>query len=299
MFDQLLEKLKDDKYITLETTPSHEPNITHIADSIFEHNLDKRVDGFSVTDNPLAKLKYSPILASIKLQQEFKKPIICTMSMRDRNIIALQSDLLAMNDFDIRAILALTGDPAKLSDQPNVKGVFEGNSLKLLEIVSQFNSGKDLANKEFKSSPKPIYPFVVSNSYANNFDSLFKKMGKKIDAGAIGIITQPVFDIEIVKELLKRFEMFGKTDARLILGIFPVTSYKTAKFLQDKIPGIFVPDSWIDALEIASKSTNPKEEEKKIGLELSKSLFKEIMKIYPKVHMMTANKFDIANELLS
>ena len=296
MFKELINKLQNDKYITLETTPSHEPNITNIVDKIFDYNLDKRVDGFSVTDNPLAKLKYSPILASIKLQQEFKKPIICTMSMRDRNIIALQSDLLAMNDFDIRAILALTGDPAKLSDQPNVKGVFEGNSLKLLEIVSQFNSGKDLANKEFKSTPKPIFPFTVSNSYANNFDSLFKKMGKKIDAGTVGIITQPVFDIDIVKELLSRFEMFGDTQARLIFGIFPVTSYKTVKFLRDNIPGIFVPDSWVDKLEIASKIG--KEEEYKIGLELSKNLFDEIMKIYPKVHIMTANKFDIADRII-
>ena len=296
MFEQLLDKLKNDQYITLETTPSHEPNITNIVDKIFQYNLDKKVDGFSVTDNPLAKLKYSPIMAAIKLQKEFKKPIICTMSMRDRNIIGLQSDLLGMNDFDIRAILALTGDPAKLSDQPDVKGVFEGNSLKLLEIVSQFNSGKDLANKEFKSAPKPIYPFVVSNSYANNFDSLFKKMGKKIDAGAVGIITQPVFDIEIVKELLNRFEIFKDTQAKLIFGIFPVTSFKTVKFLQDHIPGIFVPNSWVDALEVASKIS--KEEEKKVGLELSKKLFDDIIKIYPKVHIMTANRFDVADVLL-
>jgi 5,10-methylenetetrahydrofolate reductase len=296
MFEQLLDKLKHDRYITLETTPSHEPNITNILDKIFQYNLDKKVDGFSVTDNPLAKLKYSPILASIKIQQEFKKPVICTMSMRDRNIIALQSDLLAMNDFDIRTILALTGDPAKLSDQPDVKGVFEGNSLKLLEIINNFNSGKDLANKEFKSAPKPIFPFVVSNSYANNFDSLFKKMGKKIDAGAKGIITQPVFDIDIVKKLLEEFKQFGDTDARLIFGIFPVTSYKTVKFLRDHIPGIFVPDSWVNALEIASKIS--KDEEYKVGLELSQNIFKEIMKIYPKVHIMTANKFDIADRLL-
>jgi 5,10-methylenetetrahydrofolate reductase len=296
MFEQLLDKLKHDRYITLETTPSHEPNITNILDKIFQYNLDKKVDGFSVTDNPLAKLKYSPILASIKIQQEFKKPVICTMSMRDRNIIALQSDLLAMNDFDIRAILALTGDPAKLSDQPDVKGVFEGNSLKLLEIINNFNSGKDLANKEFKSAPKPMFPFAVSNSYANNFDSLFKKMGKKIDTGAKGIITQPVFDIDIVKKLLEEFKQFGDTDARLIFGIFPVTSYKTVKFLRDHIPGIFVPDSWVNALEIASKIS--KDEEYKVGLELSQNIFKEIMKIYPKVHIMTANKFDIADRLL-
>ena len=65
----------------------------------------------------------------LKLQQEFNKPVIATMSMRDRNKIALQSDLMGANDFDVRAILALTGDPAKMSDQPHAKGVFEANSI--------------------------------------------------------------------------------------------------------------------------------------------------------------------------
>jgi 5,10-methylenetetrahydrofolate reductase len=295
MFDTLLEILKSDTYITLETTPSHEPNINTILSKIQEFDLHKKVLGFSATDNPLAKLKYSPILASVKLQQTFNKPVICTMSMRDRNIIALQSDLLAMNDFDIRSILALTGDPAKLSDQPDPKGVFEGNSLKLLEIINSFNNGHDLAGKAFKSRTKPIYPFVVSNSYASNFDSLFKRMGKKIDAGALGVITQPVFDEEIVKILLEKFAQFDNK-AQLILGIFPVTSYRTVKFLSDHVPGISVPNLWVEKLEQASKVST--EEERKVGMELSKNIFDTVKKIHPKIHIMTANRFDIANELL-
>ena len=176
MFKTLIEKLYSDKYITLETTPSHEPTFDNILDKIEKYNLDKRVDGFSTTDNPLAKLKYNAIFASIKLQQRFNKPVITTVSMRDRNKIALQSDLLGANDFNVRAILALTGDPANMSDQPHTKGVFESNSNMLLEIINSFNNGMDYSGKLFKTFPKPIYPFSVINSYAKNMKSLEKKM---------------------------------------------------------------------------------------------------------------------------
>ena len=98
-------------------------------------NLADKVSGFSCTDNPLAKLKMSGVLAAIKLQQTFGKPVIATMSMRDKNKLSLQSEILGANDFNLRCILALTGDPAKLSDQPDVKGVVERDSTLLLSII--------------------------------------------------------------------------------------------------------------------------------------------------------------------
>ena len=141
------------------------------------------MDGFSTTDNPLAKLKYNAMFAALKLQQSFEKPVIATMSMRDKNKIALQSDLLGGNDFDIRAVLALTGDPAHMSDQPRVKGVFEGNSTVLLEMINSFNNGMDYSGKPFKTAPKKIYPYAVTNSFAKNMRSLEKKMTKKVQNG--------------------------------------------------------------------------------------------------------------------
>jgi 5,10-methylenetetrahydrofolate reductase len=303
MFEILIKKLQEDKYITLETTPSHEPVFDNIINTIEQYNLDKRVDGFSTTDNPLAKLKYNALFASIKLQQKFKKPVIATMSMRDRNKIALQSDLLGVNDFDIRAILALTGDPAHISDQPRAKGVFESNSTMLLEIIQSFNNGMDYAGKPFKTKPKTIYPFSVINSFTKNMKSLEKKMYKKILNGTKGIITQPVYDVENAKQLLGYFnsakDSFNdqRANSQLILGIFPITKLRTAQFLHSHVPGIYVPQDWIDSLTIASKISD--EEERKIGMKLSSNLLKSIQEFHPKVHLMTANKFDIANELLN
>ncbi|MFY4820807.1 methylenetetrahydrofolate reductase, partial [Aliarcobacter butzleri] len=250
-----------------------------------------------------AKLRYNSLFAALKLQQEFEKPVIATMTMRDRNKIALQSDLLGANDFDVRAILALTGDPAKMSDQPNSKGVFEANSLMLLKMIKSFNYGMDFAGHPFKIEPKQIFPFAVVNSYAKNFSSLEKKMHLKIQNGAIGIITQPIFDIENAQKLLESFDIAkenvegDKRKSQLIFGIFPVTKLRTALFLSAQVPGIHVPQFWIDALEKAHSIGE--EEEYKVGMELSSNLFKELNKLHPKIHLMTANRFDVANEIIS
>ncbi len=294
MFDTLINKLQNGTYITLETTPGHSAQFAPTIDKIETLGLDKLVDGFSTTDNPLAKLKYNSLFAAKMLQDKFNKPVIATMSMRDRNKIALQSDLLGANEIDVRAILALTGDPANMSDQPHTKGVFEGDSTLLLDIISAFNSGMNYAGKPFAIKPNPIYPFAVMNSYAKNPKTLQKKMQKKAKHGAKGIITQPVYSLENAKQLL---ELKGDLDTELILGIFPITKLRTAQFLAAHVPGINVPDNWIEALRIASQEGA--EEEYKVGFELSKNLFDEIKSYHPKIHLMTANQFEIAKDLLT
>ena len=302
MFDKLIDKLQNGDYITLETTPGHSPVFTPTIEKIEALGLDKLVDGFTTTDNPLAKLKYNSLFGAKMLQERFNKPVIATMSMRDRNKIALQSDLLGANEIDIRAILALTGDPATLSDQPHAKGVFEADSTLLLDIISAYNSGMDYAGKPFVQNPKSIHPFAVINSYAKNPKTLQKKMQKKIKHGACGIITQPVYSLENAKQLLELKEIANKEccsenkEAELILGIFPITKLRTAQFLAAHVPGINVPDNWIEALRIAH--AKGEEEEYKVGFELSKKLFDELKQLHPKLHLMTANQFKIAKEIL-
>ncbi|MCW9068379.1 MAG: methylenetetrahydrofolate reductase [Sulfurimonas sp.] len=302
MFDELINKLKNDTYITLETTPGHSPVFSPIIDKIAELGLDKLVDGFSTTDNPLAKLKYNSLFAAKMLQERFNKPVIATMSMRDRNKIALQSDLLGANEVDIRAILALTGDPATISDQPHAKGVFEADSTLLLEIISAFNHGMDYAGKPLSVKPETLYPFAVVNSYAKNPKTLQKKMQKKIKHGALGIITQPVYDTQSAKQLLELCDLANKEccnenkSAELVLGIFPITKLRTAQFLSAHVPGINVPIHWIEALRVANEKGA--EEEYRVGFELSKKLFDDIKEIHPKIHLMTANQFQIAKDIL-
>jgi len=302
LFDTLIDKLQNSTYITLETTPGHSPQFTPTVDKIEALGLQNFVDGFTTTDNPLAKLKYNALFAAKILQDRFNKPVIATMSMRDRNKIALQSDLLGANEVDIRAILALTGDPATISDQPHAKGVFEADSSLLLDIISAFNSGMNYAGKPITIKPKEIYPFAVVNSYAKNPKTLQKKMQKKIKHGAKGIITQPVYNLENAKQLLELLDEANNDccpkykRAELILGIFPITKLRTAQFLAAHVPGINVPDTWIEALRIANAKGT--QEEYKVGFELSKNLFEELKAHHPKIHLMTANQFQLAHDIL-
>jgi len=300
LFEPFIDKLRNGTYITLETTPSRSAQFAPILEKIAALELDTLVDGFSTTDNPLAKLKYNPLFAAMKLQDRFHKPVLATMRMRDRNRIALQSDLLGANEANVRAILALTGDSAHSSDQPNTKGVFEGNSNLLLDIISTLNSGTDLAQQKLIAPPLPLYPFAVIDSYSKNSASLQKKMTKKVAHGAIGIISQPIYDVESAQKLLSMMSEANQehnANCVLILGYFPITKLRTAKFLDENVPGIYVPHRWVEALETASKISV--EEEYRVGFQLSKTLFEELKALHPKIHIMTANQFELAKAILS
>ena len=302
MFNDLVQKLYHESYLTLETTPIHGAKIDSLITQIKKYNLNEKVTALSTTDNPLAKLKYSSLFAAIKLQNEFNKPVIATISMRDKNKIALQSDLLGANDFNVRAILSLTGDPAKMSNQPHTKGVFESNSNMLLDIINSFNNGMDYAGHLFKSKPKTIIPFSVVNSFSKSFKSLEKKMYQKIQKGAVGIITQPIYDVKNARLLLSHFNKAKsnftdkRNNSQLIFGIFPITKLRTAQFLSSHVPGIHVPNEWMDMLSKASQVSV--EEEYKVGMQLSAKLYNEIKKMHFKVHLMAANKYSVINEII-
>ena len=304
MFEKFCDILCNDKqFITVEVNPPHGASIDALLEDIKKYKLHEKVTGFSCTDNPLAKLKMSGVLSAIKIQQTFNKPVIATMSMRDKNKLSLQSTLLGANDFDLRCILALTGDPAKFSDQPDVKGVLERDSTLLLSIIHHLNKGVDYSNKVLKPAPKPIYPFAVANATAKDMNSLKKRMVKKLNYGARAIITQPVYGLENAKELLALFEE-AKTlsirdtakEAHLVLGQFPIVRARTANFIDDKVPGISVPKEIIDEMNLAAMDGEEKEQE--VGFALSKRIFDDVMKEHGKVHLMTHNRFDLCAELI-
>ncbi|HHD82398.1 MAG TPA: methylenetetrahydrofolate reductase [Campylobacterales bacterium] len=304
MFEKFCKQLHSKKpFITVEISPPHGASIKPIIEKIESVNLQDKVTGFSVTDNPLAKLKMSGILSAIQVQQRFQKPVIATMSMRDKNKLSLQSTLLGANDLDLRAILALTGDPAKYSDQPKVKGVLERDSTLLLSIIYRLNNGFSYSNKELNPKPKPIYPFAVSNAHAKDMKRLKKNMLKKLNYGARGIITQPVYTVKSAKKLLEIFEEAKAESVRdtaknaeLILGQFPVISARTANFISDKVPGIYVPKSIIEEMDLAAMDGKGKEQE--VGFNLSKEIFDNFLKLHPKMHLMTHNRFDLCTQLI-
>lgn len=299
MLEQLITKLKSNEpFLSVEVSPSLSSTIGQSV--IDELESLKVADCFVCTDSPLARLKPSSILSSIKLQNALKKPLICTLSMRDRNSIALCGDILGANEFGLRAFLSLSGDGVKNGDCAGAKGVFEESSLKLGRIIDGLNQGIAANGKVLKDSVETIYNFSVINSYANNTESLKKKMLKKLSNSAVqGLFTQPVFSLESARFLLESMESINKDlgqNCVMILGFFPVLSYKVALFLRDKLPGVYIPNEWVQKLEKAS--IKGKEVERKIGLELSRELFADLQTLHNKFHFMSANKPSLLREFV-
>ena len=123
-------------------------------------------------------------------------------------------------------------------------------------------------------------------------------MQEKIQNGASAIITQPIYDLDIAQELLQwcdKINQESSTNCTLIFGFFPITSYKTALFLHNKLPGVFIPQSWLETMEKASHNNT----ELEIGLEKSQRLFENLCKIQAKIHLMSSNKVDIIGKILN
>ncbi|WP_416826256.1 methylenetetrahydrofolate reductase [Helicobacter ganmani] len=280
---------QQDKCFTYEFSAPASFDLEPLFDALHQAQFLNKLDAFICTDSPLGKLKHSAILASFKLQNAFKIPSITTISMRDKNTLALQSDILGMNSLDLRMILALTGDPLRLGNQPQAKGVFEGNSLLLLRIIEALNQQRDINGTALSGNSKPIYPFCVLNSYANKKENLYRKMQEKIQNGAQAIFTQPIYDLNIAQELLEwceKINAHNDTKCALVFGFFPIFSYKTALFLHHKLPGVFVPMALLEEMQKANKQNT----ESQVGLEKSQTLFSNLYQLHQKFHFMSANK---------
>lgn len=299
MLESLISKLHSNQpFLSVEVSPALSSkigkNITTELQSL------RLADCFVCTDSPLARLKPSSILSSIKLQNTLNKNVICTLSMRDRNSIALCGDILGANEFGIRAFLSLTGDIVKNGDCKDSKGVFEDSSLKLARIIASLNSGIALNGKPLKEPVDKIYNFAVINSYANNPQNLIVKMRKKMQNAPIcAFFTQPVFSCQAAEFLLQNLEDINASleqNVGIILGFFPVLRYSVALFLRDRLPGVYIPNEWINILYKAS--LKGKECEYKVGLDLSKGLFNDLLKLHNKFHFMSANKPSLLKEFI-
>ncbi|MFO0417502.1 MAG: methylenetetrahydrofolate reductase [Pseudomonadota bacterium] len=199
------------------------------------------VDFVNVTDSALAKVKLSGFIFAALFKQRYGIEPLVNLSCRDRNVIALQADLLGAWSLGIRSIVALTGDAVTVGDLPDAKGVFEVNSIGLLNILASLNSGKDLAGVELKGATGYV-PGVVVNPNVRNRDAEIRRLSRKREAGGSYALSQPVFDVDHAVEF---FQAASATGVDNFVGLLP---FKTARGFEAvaKIPGIKVPEGVLD-----------------------------------------------------
>ncbi len=228
------------------------------------------VDAVNITDNQTALVRLSSIASAKILLEEGIEPIM-QMTCRDRNRIAMQSDLLGAAALGICNVLCLTGDHQKFGDQPETKGVFDLDSIQLIATVAKMNSGFLLSDHEMKKKPEFLIG-AAANPFAEPFEMRLIRLHKKVKAGARFIQTQPVFEMEIFARWMEKVVVMGlHKQCAILAGVMPVKSEKALLHMKEEVPGVKINDEYIDRLKGAH---DPKEEGIKIAVEMIQALRK-------------------------
>jgi methylenetetrahydrofolate reductase (NADPH) len=252
----------------------------------------KRVAAFvsavNVTDNQSAVMRLGSLAASVHLKREGIEPIF-QITCRDRNRIALQSELLSACSLGIENVLCLTGDHVKLGDHKDAKAVFDIDSVQLVAMASKLNKGYDMMGNEL-SEPTNLAIGAVVNPNFEPLDLQLMKMEKKIEAGAEFFQTQAVYDPRRFESFIKKAERFG---VPIQYGIVIIKSPEMAKFMNDHVSGISVPDTIIT--EIGSA---PRENRKERAIEMTARLINEVASMVQGVHFMPLGWSDVVPKVL-
>ena len=236
--------------------------------------LKPRVDAVNVTDQQSSVMRLGSLVSSVLLKQRGVEPIY-QVTCRDRNRIALQSDLLSAWAVGIENVLCLTGDYVSLGDFPQAKPVFDMDSVSLLVSAMKLNNGLDLADNKLQGAPDFCLGAVVTPA-ADPLEPQLVKMEKKVRAGASFIQTQGVFDAERFAAFMDLAKDFG---VPIIAGIILLKSAGMARFMNENVAGVHVPDPLIQAMAKA-------EDRVQKSIEIAARLIGEIKDLCQGVHIM-------------
>lgn len=250
--------------------------------------LKDHVHAINVTDNQSAVMRLGSLAASVRLKERGVEPIY-QLTCRDRNRIALQSELLNACSLGIDNVLIITGDHTTLGDHRSAKPVFDLDSVQLLRIATQMKNGYDMTGNQLTQSTDFALGAVVNPNF-EPLDLQLIKMEKKIAAGAQFFQTQTVYDPTLFERFIKKTEGFG---VPIQMGVVLIKSAKMAQFMNRNIAGITVPDSWIKKLEDA-----PAEKAKDLCVEMTSEFFKEVAPMSQGIHFMPLGWSDVVPRII-
>jgi 5,10-methylenetetrahydrofolate reductase len=245
----LREKLAAGRFVvSVEVDPPHGlgPGRALAGASLFQQ---ANVDCLNVGDSPLARVRMSPVAMAIFLQRELGMETIVHYTTRDRNLIAIHSDLVGAHVLGVRNVLCLRGDPPALGGHTDVVAVWDVGSVQLIRILKMLNDGVDWTGK----SVGPSASFFIGGSANPNIDETqaeLNLMRRKTEAGAHFFMTQVVYDPDRLERFLERTAKFKLP---VIVGILPILSQRQAEFLHYQAPGITLPDEAFQRLRRAGE----------------------------------------------
>ncbi|MFC1657987.1 methylenetetrahydrofolate reductase [Candidatus Omnitrophota bacterium] len=236
-----------------------------------------RVDAINVTDLQSSVMRLGSLAVCSLLKQKGLEPIF-QVTCRDRNRLALQSDILSAASLGIENLLLLTGDHTTLGDHPQAKPVFDLDSVLLLEAVKGLQSGVDMSGNKLQGASPRFCMGAVVNPGADPLEPQLLKMEKKIQAGAEFFQTQAIYDVKIFEIFLSKIKHLKTT---ILAGIVLLKSAGMAKYMNENVAGVTVPQNLIDEMSSVSK-----EDRTKKSIEIAARLIKELKPMCQGIHIM-------------
>jgi len=276
----LIDNLGKSFVITTELGP--------VKGALAEESLEKArsylpLDGINIHDCPMGNLRINSIAMGTLIQNNLNIEAIPHFTCRDRSLLGTQADLLGAHALGIRHLLVTTGDPPKHGPYPS-KAVYDYNTFELIRLIKKLNSGLDFNEKEFGGKTD----FKIACTAMPTTKSLereLERMGKKISAGADFFQTQVVYDSEKAKAFLQEAGKLGKP---ILIGVMPLKSVKMAKFMNENVEGIDVPE------EVISRMEN----EGATGIEITCDFIKEIADYTDGIHVMAMGDVKGTNSII-
>lgn len=248
------------------------------------------VDCINIADSPMASVRMSCIALARLIQDHLGLETIIHFTTRDRNLMALQAELLGTHALGIRNILALTGDPLHVGAYPNTTGVWDVDSVGLIQIIRGMNEGQAAAGASIGAKASFHIGCALNlNMTDEETDREIEKYRKKVEAGAHFIMTQPIYELAPLQRFLSRA---GKPPIPMILGCIPLHSSRHAEYLHNEVPGITIPDD-IRARMLAAGEHSHEE-----GMKIAQELLEEAQGLVEGVYLMPSyRRYDVVTEL--
>ena len=249
---RLWRKLQSGKFVvSVEIDPPKGVSIDRIVEQVTRVMASGHVDAIDINSGTLARVGLDALMLGGALESSGIETVP-HLTTRDANLIGLQAMLLgAWAVGGVRNILAITGDPPSLGDHPETSGVYEVDSIGLVKVLSRLNQGTDWAGKSLGGATNFTIGVAV-NPVAENIDEELRRFEEKVAAGAHFAMTQPIFDPEHWRLFLKR--LGGKSPIPIIVGLWPLTSYKQALRLNNEVPGIVIPEATLHEMDKAGEA---------------------------------------------
>ncbi len=207
-------------------------------------------DTINVPDNPMARLRMSPWAMCLRIQTDVRMETVLHFTTRDRNLVRMQSDLLALHALGIRNILVLRGDPPQLGDYPSATAVSDVKPSGLIRLIKQFNEGHDLAGNDLGQATTFLVGAAL-NMGARDLDRELRVLEQKLRAGVDFLCTMPIFEPATLDRVLDRI---GPLPVPLLVGILPLHGLRHAEFLHNEVPGMVIPTALRDAFRAAPRN---------------------------------------------